>query len=328
MTETAKKSSLSREQLRNLLAGVRDNGPVDETDVETVDYDWKRPHQYNESHRRVLSQFSTLLSTGLTDEFCSSCNDPSRVSISAVKEYYCSAIKEEFNKDKSNYYMVIIDDNSREVGVIVISHLSAVQWASKMLGDTMPEVTEEYVMSNLEESLLGDLLNGIVSRLSDALLKHELKGVRSQEILTNREWPVECLDYDEFSLFKFDVEHTEGSGEASMLILSSMLGPMLGINFADESHANDNQVKEAVIENINKIPIEVNVLLGNATIAMSNLMNLSKGDVVVLDRKAHEPVEVLIEGKVFFHGVPAKTMHRYAIVVTDMVTPGEELISI
>ena len=65
---------------------------------------------------------------------------------------------------------------------------------------------------------------------------------------------------------------------------------MLEINIADDTQANAQEVKDAVTSNIYKIPIEVDVLLGNANIAMSNLITLSEGDVIVLDRKAHEPV--------------------------------------
>ncbi len=327
MTESADNISVSREQLRNLLATARGNAPVDEVDVKTVDYDWKRPHQFNDGHRVILSQFCTPLAVELADVFSTACNDPSRVTIPPVEEYYCNGLREELQSEKSNYYMVFTDDNHREVGVLIIPHLSAIQWSAKMLGDTEPEVSEDYELSNLEESLLVDLCNAVIKRLSASLTKNELKAVNSQLVLTNRDWPIECLDYEEFSLLQLQVEHTEGKIDASLAILSPLLGPMLEIHFADETQANSQEVKDAVISNINKIPIEVDVLVGNANIAMSNLMTISKGDVIVLDRKAQDPVEAIIEGKVFFHGYPAKTMNRYAISVTDIMTPGEELIN-
>jgi flagellar motor switch protein FliN/FliY len=107
--------------------------------------------------------------------------------------------------------------------------------------------------------------------------------------------------------------------------LSSQFAPMLEISLPDERQASSQQVKDAVISNLNKIPIEVDVLLGKATVAVSNLMNLTEGDVLILDRKASEPIEALIEDKVFFHGFPAKSSNRYALAVSDMMEPGEEL---
>jgi len=325
MTEASENITLSRDQLRDILAAARDNGPVDESDVEVFDYDWDRPHQFNDIHHGILSQFCNQLAGDFAEQFSELCNGPSRVTIPKVKEYYCDGIRKELCDEKKNFYMVFADENNREVGVLILPHLSAVQWTAKMLGDTAPEVTEEYEMSNLEESLLVELCETVLGAFSDLLIKNELGGIRCLSVLSSRGWPIECLDYEEFSLMQLQVEHSESTTEASLVVLSSQFGPLLEITFANEMQASSKEVKDAVISNLDKIPIEVDVLLGNATVAISNLMNLSEGDVIVLDRKASDPVEAIIEDKVFFHGFPAKSLNRYALSVSDMVEAGEEL---
>lgn len=325
MTEAGENITLSRDQLRDVLAAARDNAPVDESDLEVFDYDWKRPRQFNDTHHAIFSQFCKPLAGNLAELFSEVCNDPSRVTIPQVKEYYCDGIRKEFCDKKKNYYMIFADESNREVGVLILPHLSAIQWTAKMLGDTNPEVSEDYEMSNLEESLLIDLCENLLGKFSDSLIKQELAGIRCLSVLSDRDWPIECLDYDEFSLLQLQVEHSESSVEASLVIMSSYFGPMLEITFPDERQSNNQQIKDAVISNLNKIPIEVDVLLGKATVAVSNLMNLTEGDVLILDRKASEPIEALIEDKVFFHGFPAKSSNRYALAVSDMMKPGEEL---
>ena len=325
MTESGENITLSRDQLRAVLAAARDNAPVDESDLEAVDYDWKRPHQFNAAHSVILSQFCNQFAGDLAEQFSGLCNEPSRVTIPPVKEFYCDGIKKEFCDDKKNYYVVFADDNNRDVGVLILPYLSAIEWTSKMLGDTNAEVSEEYEMSNLEESLLVDLCDNLLIKFSESLKKHELAGVHSLSVLSNRDWPIECLEYEEFSLLQLQVEHSESKVEASLVIMSSHFGPMLEIIFPDENHTSSQQVREAVISNLNKIPVEVDILLGRAKVMMSNLMNLCEGDVIVLDRKASEPIEALIEDKVFFHGYPAKTLNRYSLAVSDMVKPGDEL---
>jgi flagellar motor switch protein FliM len=325
MTEAAENITFSREQLRDILATARDNGPVDESDLEVFEYDWKRPHQFSDAHHAILSQFCSQLAGDLAEQFSGLCNDPARVTIPQVREYYCDGIKRELCDEKKNYYIVFADENNREVGVMILPYLSSIEWTSKMLGDTAPEVTEEYEMSNLEESLLVDMCNSLLGKFSESLKKHELTGVHSLSILSDRGWPIECVDYEEFSLLQLQVEHSESTVEASMVVLSSVFGPMLEIEFVSEGQASSQQVKDAVISNVNKIPIEVDVLLGNATVAISNLMNLSEGDVLVLDRKVGEPLEAIIEDRVFFHGFPAKSSNRYSLAVIDMMESGEEL---
>jgi len=325
MTESAENITLSREQLKNILAAARDNAPVDEVDVETFDYDWTRPHQFSDSHHLILSQFLKQLSGDFAEMYSSLCNDPSRVTIPRIREYYCNGLRQEFCEEKKNYYMVFADGRNREIGVLVVPYLAAIQWTSKMLGDTAPDITEEYVMSNLEESLLIDFSNSLIARFSESLVKHELGEIKTLSVLSDRDWPIECLDYDEYSLLQLNVEHSEDSAEAYLFISSSHFGSMLEIIFPDAAETNPQEVKEAVIESLNKIPIEVDALVGKATVAVSNIMGLVEGDVIMLDRKVNEPIEALIESKVFFHGHLAKSTNRYALAVSDMVEPGDEV---
>ena len=325
MTEAGENITLSRDQLRDVLAAARDSSPVEESDLEVFDYDWKCPRQFNDTHQAMFSQFCKQLVDDLAELFSEVCNDPSRVTIPRVKEYYCDGIRNEFCDEKKNYYMVFADESNREVGVLILPHLSVIQWTSKMLGDANPEVSNEYEMSNLEESLLIDLCENLLGKFSDSLVKQELPGIRCLPVLTERDWPIECLDYDEYTLLQLQVEHSESSVEASLFILSSYFGPMLDITFPDERQSGNQQVRDAVISNLDKIPVEVDVLLGKATVAVSNLMNLAEGDVLILDSKVSEPIEALIEGKVFFHGFPSKSSNRYALAVSDMMEPGEEL---
>lgn len=325
MTASADKIGLSRDQLRNVLAAARNNAPVDDSHVEAVEYDWKRPHQFSDTHRVILSQFCKQLGGDLAELFSTLCNDPSRVVIPKVREYYCDGLKKELCEGKKNYYVVFADDKNREIGALIIPYLSAIQWTAKMLGDTSPDVSEEYQMSNLEESLLIDFCGNLLDTFSDLLVKHEQEGVHSLSVLTDRDWPIECLDYEEFSLLQLQLEHSEGASEASLVILTSHFAGMLEMDLPEESQVKTEQSRQAVISNLKKIPVEVDVLLGKATVSMSSLMNLSEGDVLVLDSKASEPVNALIEGKVFFHGYPAKMLNMYALAVSDMIEPGDEI---
>lgn len=53
---------------------------------------------------------------------------------------------------------------------------------------------------------------------------------------------------------------------------------------------------------IKRIPVSVQVVLGSATMTVSDLMKLGRGSVVMLDRSVGEPVEVLVNGRVVARG--------------------------
>jgi flagellar motor switch protein FliM len=49
-------------------------------------------------------------------------------------------------------------------------------------------------------------------------------------------------------------------------------------------------------------------------------MGLRPGDILLLDKKVDEPVELIIQGQTFFRGRPAKSAGRYAVVITEQTS--------
>ena len=98
---------------------------------------------------------------------------------------------------------------------------------------------------------------------------------------------------------------------------------MLDVAFPKEGDGNQEETKKAVMANLRNTSLDVDVLLGNANVAMSDLMTISEGDVIVLDRKAQYPAEIRIEGRTFFLGMPAKSMNRYALSITDVISSNQ-----
>ena len=72
------------------------------------------------------------------------------------------------------------------------------------------------------------------------------------------------------------------------------------------------------------IPVTVQVVLGRAKLPISRLMSLGPGAVVPLDRKAGEPVEVVVNGRLVARGevVLLDDGVRFGISLTEIVEPG------
>jgi flagellar motor switch protein FliN/FliY len=73
-----------------------------------------------------------------------------------------------------------------------------------------------------------------------------------------------------------------------------------------------------------KIPVSVQVVLGSTSMTVSNLMKLSRGSVVKLDRAVGEPVEVLVNGHVVARGevvVIEEENSRLGVSLTEVIGP-------
>jgi len=66
------------------------------------------------------------------------------------------------------------------------------------------------------------------------------------------------------------------------------------------------------------MPVTVNVQIATSTIALQEVMDITVGDVVLLDKRVDEPVELTVEGREFSRGRLAKSSGKYAMVITEI----------
>lgn len=77
------------------------------------------------------------------------------------------------------------------------------------------------------------------------------------------------------------------------------------------------------MDTIMRIPVTVRVVLGSATMPVSNLMKLGRGSVIPLERKVGEPVEVAVNGHTVAKGqvvVMDEATSRFGIKLTEVLT--------
>jgi flagellar motor switch protein FliN/FliY len=90
---------------------------------------------------------------------------------------------------------------------------------------------------------------------------------------------------------------------------------------ADESPAS----KDPKLDVIMDIPVTLSMEVGNTDISIRNLLQLSQGSVVELDRVAGEPLDVLVNGTLIAHGEVVVVNERYGIRLTDVISPQERI---
>lgn len=75
--------------------------------------------------------------------------------------------------------------------------------------------------------------------------------------------------------------------------------------------------------------LDLNVTLsmevGRTQISIRNLLQLSQGSVVELDRLAGEPLDVLVNGTLVAHGEVVVVNERFGIRLTDVISPSERV---
>ncbi len=67
-----------------------------------------------------------------------------------------------------------------------------------------------------------------------------------------------------------------------------------------------------------EVPVRVTVRIGRANLTLGELVQLSPGSLVPLDREAHEPADVLVNGKVVARGEVVTIDNSYGVRVTSI----------
>lgn len=74
-----------------------------------------------------------------------------------------------------------------------------------------------------------------------------------------------------------------------------------------------------------EIPLRVSVEVGSTALRLSDLMELSEGSVVELDRQAHELLDIMVNGTLVAKGEVVTVNGRFGIRVVDVVAPDARL---
>ena len=91
---------------------------------------------------------------------------------------------------------------------------------------------------------------------------------------------------------------------------------------ADNAGGTDSKINADVLQNIT---VTLSVEVGRAMIKIRDLMRLTQGSVVELDRIAGEPLDLLINNTVVAQGEVVLVNERYGIRLTRVVPASERM---
>ncbi|KHD89124.1 MAG: flagellar motor switch protein FliN [Bdellovibrio sp. ArHS] len=73
------------------------------------------------------------------------------------------------------------------------------------------------------------------------------------------------------------------------------------------------------------IPLKVSVELGRTKMPVSELLNLTQGSVIELNKLAGEPMEVYVNDKLIARGEAVVVNEKFGVRLTDIISPAERV---
>lgn len=85
-----------------------------------------------------------------------------------------------------------------------------------------------------------------------------------------------------------------------------------------------NQLGELALESLYNVPLNVSVVLGRTEMELNNLLKLSKGSVIELDRNVNEPVDVYVNDRMIARGEIVVVDNKIGITLTRLIYKEEK----
>jgi len=87
--------------------------------------------------------------------------------------------------------------------------------------------------------------------------------------------------------------------------------------------AQENQSRR--LELLLDVPLDLSVELGRTRMSIQDLLNLSPGSVVELDKIAGEPLDILVNDRLIARGEAVVVNDKFGVRITDIVSPSERI---
>jgi flagellar motor switch protein FliM len=127
---------------------------------------------------------------------------------------------------------------------------------------------------------------------------------------------------ESFIVVRLHVKTGAAEGTIRIAYPYTMLAPLLGMMSPAPAATTKAHDKEQVARQLGPVPIPVSATLGISMIGMRDVLNVERGDVLVLDNHVTDEVIVSVGGRMAFWGRPGSHKGKLAVKITRIFKEG------
>lgn len=293
---------LSQDEIDNLLkalsTGELDADEMKNTDERQVkDYDFARPAKFSKEHLRTLEiifeHFGRLLATNLPAYLRKS------VSVDVVNSEV--VIYSEFSNALSNPVLLGVVGMDPLMGNVIMEMASNLGFAivDRLLGGVGNSLEKERDFSEIELSILERVFTICVNLLHEPWENVVEITPRLNRIETNSQFAQIISPSETIAIVTINLKIGDVEGLMNICLPYTTLEPVMDkLNtkyWFSTMKEKDSNSYEAAIENIiDNALIPMKAVLGTSKINVQDFVNLQLGDVIRLDRKVDDELEVYV----------------------------------
>ena len=318
---------LSQSEIDNLLQALS-SGEVDVEDMKDKDekqvknYDFARPSKFSKEHLRTLEiifeHYGRLLSTNL----------PVYLSKSVTVEVMNSeaVTYSEFSNALSNPVLLGIVNFSPLQGNVILELAANLGYTivDRMLGGPGKPLEKNRDFSEIELLIIDRIMAVCVN-----LLREPWKNVvdlhpHLERIETNSQFAQIIAPSEMIAIVTINIHIGDIEGLMNICLPYLTLEDVMDkLNtkywFSTMQEMDEASYRDNLEALVNKVHVPVKAILGNSSINVNDFINLQVGDIIRLDKKIEDELDVFVGDIKKFTALPGASDDAYAVRVTSII---------
>ena len=318
---------LSQNEIDNLLQALS-SGELDAEEIKDSDekqiknYDFARPAKFSKEHLRTLEiifeHYGRLLSTNLPVYL--------RKAIQVEVMNSEAVSYSEFSNALSNPVLLGIINFAPLKGNIILEIASNLGYAmvDRMLGGEGEPLEKTREFSEIELLIIERILTVCVNLLHEPWEDVVDIHPRLERIETNSQFAQIISPSEMIAIVTINIKIGDVEGLMNVCLPYLTLEDIMDkLNtkywYSTMQDKDEQQYVDAIETLISKAPIPMKAVLGNSTISVSDFSGLQVGDIIRLDTKVNQELDVFVGNIKKFTALPGSSGDKYAVRITSVI---------
>ena len=317
---------LSQDEIDNLLKALS-SGELDVEEMKVKNYDFARPSKFSKEHLRTLEiifeHFGRLLATNLPAYLRKSVN------VDIVNSEV--VIYSEFSNALSNPVLLGVVSMKPLAGNMVMEMASNLGFAivDRLLGGTGTALDKERDFSEIELTIIERIFSICVNLLKEPWENVIKVTPRLERIETNSQFAQIISPTETIAIITINLKIGDVEGLMNVCLPYTLLEPVMDkLNtkfWFSNMQEKDPTMYGEVIENvISKTKVPIKAILGESKVNVSDFVNLQIGDIIKIDKKVDQELDVYVGNIKKFNALPGYFEDKYAVRITDVIREESE----
>lgn len=323
---------LSQDEIDKLLSALN-SGELDAEEIKNSDerqvkvYDFARPSKFSKEHLRTLEiifeHFGRLLATNLPGYLRKT------VSVDVVNSEV--VIYSEFSNALSNPVLLGVVTMPPLKGNIIMEMASNLGYAiiDRLFGGSGNTMDKARDFSEIELTILERIFTICVNLLQEPWQNVVQTSPRLERIETNSQFAQIISPSETIAIVTLSIKIGEVEGLMNICLPFVTLEPVMDkLNtkywFSTLQDKDDQSYQDAIESLIDRAQIPMKAVLGHSRISVGDFVNLQLGDIIRLDRKVDDELEVYVGNIKKFAALPGYSEDKYAIRITEVIKEESE----